>query len=611
MLLLALVIASLMPVAAYAQSAPETPTDLWTQSVTLANEGDLQAANEALQHLLEVSASRGILRLTEFANAAAGLARSARDDGNGALSGWALDAARRLDPTSPDVRFAAADLASAQHNWGSVAGPLVRGIVNVFRNYSSSVISLSDFMLVLTFALVLVASALALTLLLAYGRCAAHDFRELFARKTRVGTATVLAFGALFLPIFLWLHPFALVPFWLMLFFAYGSPSERTVIVIALIALMLSPIVIDWSAYKIAGTENAIVDATDATLSHRYDPTAIQRIRDLASVVPENSRVQLILGSLLLQEGDSRDALIHFQKAAELDPLHAGTRLNIGNIHFLNEDFQAASVAYEKASQLDPEMAIAYYNDSVAAGEQYDFDRQGQRLELAKKADRSRIEKILAHPPASKIVNYAMPLDEAWSLASQLARNNDVRELFGQYAMFDPVRSAANPITIGSLLALVLGVGIWSRRRKNGVAGACVKCGRTFCYRCKSARESATYCTQCIHIYLKRDGVASEAKRRKVAEVQSYQKSGLQARKLMATLLPGSARILDGATFRGVLTLTFFLLFVVTAFFVGRLAPIATPANTMQLVLRLFSIIVALILWFAGTIPVYRQKVAG
>lgn len=608
---IAILLGTVFTSGALAQTASESLPDLWSQSVTLATEGNLAAASDALQHLLESSASRGIRRLPSFAEAAASLAQSGREKGNAALSGWALDAARRLDPFSPDVRFAAVDLAASQHNWGSIPTPLARGILNTVRDYSSSVISGADFILSLIIALALAAAALAIALIVGHGRPAAHDLRELFAKRTRAGTATVLAFAVLFLPIFLWVSPLALIPFWLMLFFAYGSGGQRVLIVISLVVLAITPVVADWTAYRIAGTENAIVEAAEADLSGSYRPSTIQRMRDITSVVPDDARVQLLLGNLLLQEGNTRDAMIHYQRSAEIDPSRAGTQLNIGDIHFLNEDYPAASAEYDQAAKLDPRMAIAYYNQSVAAGEQYEFDRQGQQLEQAKKVDRSAIERILADPPSRKIVVYRMPLSEAWALASTLAKNNDVRELFGQYAHFDLVGSALNPVTLGCLIALVLAFALWGRMKKNGVANACVKCGRTFCYRCKASRESATYCTQCIHIYLKRDGVALEAKTRKMNEVQGYQRSSLRARKILTTFLPGTANILDGSVFRGSLILTLFLLFIVIAVLVGGLAPIATPAAVMRTILRVVSIALAVIVWLIGTIPVYRQQVAG
>jgi hypothetical protein len=106
-------------------------------------------------------------------------------------------------------------------------------------------------------------------------------------------------------------------------------------------------------------------------------------------------------------------------------------------------------------------------------------------------------------------------------------------------------------VTLGALVTILLALAVWLKRRRSGFAGACIKCGRTFCHRCKSARESATYCTQCIHIYLKRDGVSLDTKRKKLEEVSDHH-AGMQRRnKLFATFLPGSAQVLEGRTTAG------------------------------------------------------------
>ncbi|HUO85379.1 MAG TPA: hypothetical protein VM534_09725, partial [Thermoanaerobaculia bacterium] len=172
-------------------------------------------------------------------------------------------------------------------------------------------------------------------------------------------------------------------------------------------------------------------------------------------------------------------------------------------------------------------------------------------------------------------------------------------------------QSLANPLTVEALTALILAILLLMVRRKGGMAGTCVKCGRTFCPRCKSSRESATYCTQCIHIYLKRDGVSLDTKKRKMEEVQGYQASTVRNRKLLTTLLPGTASLLAGSPWAGFLILVAFLLFVMIALLTGRLAPIATPADTMQLVLRITAIVLAVAVWLATSIPVYRQRATG
>jgi hypothetical protein len=135
------------------------------------------------------------------------------------------------------------------------------------------------------------------------------------------------------------------------------------------------------------------------------------------------------------------------------------------------------------------------------------------------------VERLLAHPPPQKIVMYRMPVDVAWQMSEELARTGKAHDVYGSFATFAPGRSIRNPLTVGALAALLIAIAIWARRRGAGFAGKCIKCGRTFCHRCKSAHESATYCTQCIHIYLKRDGVSLDTKRSKLADVQRYQAS--------------------------------------------------------------------------------------
>ncbi|MGZ8797253.1 MAG: hypothetical protein ACXW2F_07895, partial [Thermoanaerobaculia bacterium] len=177
------------------------------------------------------------------------------------------------------------------------------------------------------------------------------------------------------------------------------------------------------------------------------------------------------------------------------------------------------------------------------------------------------------------------------------------------YAYFDPVVSALNPVTLGALASVLFAVIIWTSRRGRGFAGSCIKCGRTFCHRCKSGRESTTYCTQCIHIYLKRDGVALATKRAKLDEVSDHI-AGMQRRnRLFATFLPGSAQVLEGRAQAGVIGMLLFFIFVATAVLTGRLAPALGPvALTAQLAVRSLAIALAVITWLVMSVPVYRRR---
>lgn len=608
MIALAAVLCAAAPSTLHAQVNVETLQDVWMEALRLANAGNLEGASGNLERVRSLSAQLGVPYYPLYAKSAAGLARQAQLEGNEELENWASAAALELDPTSPEVAFTLADVARHDSNWGGAATHLLSGIKNLFLKYTSSMTARADLLISIVIAVLVFAAATSLLLTIRYGRQIIHDLRELLSRKFSPGTSTVIAFALLFLPVFLWLHPIWLMPYWLILSFGYGSVRERTLIGILLVAIAVVPIVSAWSAYRLAGVRTAVVQASELVHQRAYDPEVSARLSELLQVMSEEPRLHLLIGNLALIEGNQNQSLIHYQRAAELDDTFAGAHLNIGNIHFLNGDFPAATVQYERAAELEPDMVAAYFNASVVAGESFNFERQAEQLERAKQAGRSQADALLKNPPIRKVHVYKLPYGEVWELVEETGENPAAQQLFGNYATFDIGKVLVHPLSAGALVALIVALLLWMKRRRGGFAGSCVKCGRTFCHRCKSARESATYCTQCIHIYIKRDGVLSEAKQRKMNEVQHYHKGRLRHRKLLSSLMPGAGQLMEGATVLGAIYLLLFVLFVVIAVLTGHLAPIASPAETMQLALRTVAIVAAVIIWIIAVIPIYRTK---
>jgi tetratricopeptide (TPR) repeat protein len=386
---------------------------------------------------------------------------------------------------------------------------------------------------------------------------------------------------------------------------------ERIAIVVLLLLVALLPIATTAAANRIAGIDSPVVQAAISSARQSYDPEALRRLQELNAVVPNNATVHVLLGNLQTFEGANDQAEVHYRRAIELRRDYAGAFVNLGNLQFLDNDFQPAMTQYERAEQLDPNLAIAYFNHAVAAGDTFKFDLQKTMIGRAREADRSLIERFTRNPPPQKIVAYHPPLSEAWAVTRAVSKNKAARSLFGNYSNFDPMRAALSSITIGALVSLLLALALWAIRRRPGFANACIKCGRTFCPRCKSARESTTYCTQCIHIYLKRDGVSLDTKRQKLEEVSDYQTAVTRRNRIFTTFLPGSAQMLEGRVIRGILGLFFFALFVAIAVFVGRLAPALGPiAEVAQMIVRIAAIAGAVLLWFFMSLPVYRRRSA-
>ncbi|MGZ5440772.1 MAG: tetratricopeptide repeat protein [Thermoanaerobaculia bacterium] len=584
------------------------PRDIWPQATAAAREGDLDTATKKKNELQATGRTYGIRTFPVYAAGASAWSRKVSKE-QPELAKWAEQASRELDGRSPAVAFSEADRAQQTKGWGAAVPLALQGFPRVFGNYRTTVLSRADLLIVAAAAVAITAIVLALALFIRYGRSMAHDFRERLSTRFSGGSVSVLAFALLFLPVFLWLGPVWLAFYWFAIFFGYSGWPERAAIVVVLILVALLPVFVDLASHWIAGVDSPVVIAAISSADQAYQPDALRRLQELIAVVPDDATLHVLMGNLLAFEGLDDQALVHYKRAVQLRPRYAGAHVNIGNLHFLNNEFQAAMTEYEKAAQHDSNLATAFYNHSAAAGETYRFDLQAQMLDKARGADRAFVERTTRNPPPQKFVMYKPPIAEAWEVSERMAARPAARALFGNYSSFDPLRSLSNPISIGAVASLGLALLLFVVRRRSGWANECIKCGRTFCPRCKSARESTTYCTQCIHIYLKRDGVSLDTKRKKLEEVTDHQSGMTLRNRIFTTFLPGSAQMLEGRTTRGVVGVFLFALFVVVALLVGRLGPALGPtAEVAQTLVRLAAIVMAVLVWIFLSLPVYRRR---
>ncbi len=607
LVLLLVVWACLGSLAARAGELP--PRDIWPQATSAADAGNLEAAAKKTSELTEVGKANGIKAFPLYAVSAAAMSRQAAKQGNKTVADWGARAAATLDPNSSAVAFMGAD-AAAESSWGSALPLAMRGFGNIFHNYRSRLLSRADLLITILLAIGLTMAIVAIALFVRYGRAMAHDFRELLSGRIHGGSVSVLAFALLFLPIFLWLGPVWLVFYWFIIFFGYAKTGERILIVVMALLIAAAPLALDLTSHWIAGVDSPVVMSAIAGEERSYQPDALRRMQELVNIVPDDAVLHLLIGNLYLHDGDEQQASQHYQRSVELHD-SAGAHVNLGNLHFFNNDFATAVTEYNKAETLDPHLAIAYYDDSIALGELYKFDQQAQRLDQAKKIDPNHIERISSDSLGQKVVLYRPPIPQAWTVSSDIARRGVARSLFGNYAWFDPSESVRNPLTLGALLTIILAPLIFFKRRRAGFAGSCIKCGRTFCLRCKSAHESATFCTQCIHIYLKRDGVSMATKRAKLEEVSEHQEGILARNRWLATFLPGSAQLIEGHTVAGTIAAFVFVFFVSLSVLTGRLAPVLAPGDVARTLVRIAAIIVAVVLWLFITLPIYRRRVVG
>src|SRR5439155_18615140 len=115
-----------------------------------------------------------------------------------------------------------------------------------------------------------------------------------------------------------------------------------------------------------------------------------------------------------------------------------------------------------------------------------------------------------------------------------------------QYRSYRLANALGVPLLPGILVAIGAAVLVDRlRARGHGYSSECQKCGRTFCRLCKPVGESTLLCSQCVHVYLKKDGVAIETKLQKVEEVKRRRWLEEKLRMAANVVLPGASAFLD------------------------------------------------------------------
>jgi hypothetical protein len=108
------------------------------------------------------------------------------------------------------------------------------------------------------------------------------------------------------------------------------------------------------------------------------------------------------------------------------------------------------------------------------------------------------------------------------------------------------------PFVAGALLLFGSGFGSW--RLKNGTATSCLRCGRVFCPRCQPGRRGEL-CSQCHHIFVKKEGVDARVRVQKMGEIKSWHRL-LRIRPIVcAVFAPGGGHLSSGRFWPGLLLL--------------------------------------------------------
>ncbi len=511
-----------------------------------------------------------------------------------------LRMALSLDPKCSEARFALAKSAWEAGGYWSAFGNFARGWIDMSMDplrgeeLWSSIVGWALISLILSGVLGLLLQTVRFLPELV------HDAFELGRVLFSRANAMIFACVAVALPVFAGLGPVWLLAYLFSLVWIYLPGREKVLFgVLWLVVALAVPALDVWQALALREPP-AIERAARLLEDGVVDPVAAEELltleEDLRGVAPYH----MLAGEMLHLIGDSIGASQEFKRAALAAPRDPLPHLWLGNLALEDGDVRVAIQQYRRAVQKSPSLGIAYFNLSVALDQDHLFSEADEARSRAVELGVQSVEHTERDVDG---LHLAYPVDVRM-LVDRLERKIPQ----GRERLMRPTgpgielkKSLGSPWTLAFLSTGLMGLILWwARRRWMWVAQTCSRCGKVFCPQCKSSNESATYCTQCISVFLTRGAVSIDQQAAKVEQIRRRERWQTILRRGASATLMGSGDLLKGRPLRAVVML-FIAVFCLTGVFgwVPLLAePVMCPAGAG--VLRAVLVVVLAVVWIGS-----------
>lgn len=212
--------------------------------------------------------------------------------------------------------------------------------------------------------------------------------------------------------------------------------------------------------------------------------------------------------------------------------------------YHLNQKEEAAK-AFEKALGLLPKSPEVLVNQSVLAFEKLDTLTGAGKQDEARKADPVAFERLMAvNSTQPRPRTFPLPLPDSAERSQALASSLGMSSAWSHRLKF--------PGILLGVLGPLAGVGLFMRRLRQSVGAAhptqCVRCGEPFH---TTDSPDPNVCPKCHHLFVLRDGLHQESRKKKIDEVGVFQAGQRRIHRLLLVLLPGCDVAFLGNTLEG------------------------------------------------------------
>jgi len=411
-----------------------------------------------------------------------------------------------------------------------------------------------------------------LTLALRYRRLFRYLWEEPLLRR-RIDNRLVALLGALLVawPVMLGMDPGVVAMLWLWLLAPFLLPPEFRITLFVL-ALQLAHPALRLAEPLVAGRPGASI----VRLQMQPQPLPMDP-RAWAALAPGDQTYLKGWHELQMQDWTQAEATFKSIIASHPDPGPVWN--NLGVARYQIGDVAGAQACFERAAALLPASAEVLINQSVVAFKQMNSPLGTDKLTQAGRVDPDGYTRILAAQHALREQRtFAIPLPDSPQRTGAMAA--------GEPPPPSPVAGLEDPVLLfGLILPLAALLGVLLRVRgslSQSHPSQCVRCGDPF--HTTDSGDPAV-CSRCHHLFILKDGLHGESRKKKVDEVAIFQRSQRWLHRFLLVLLPGADKCFIGDTASGFLEFGFFCCAAGIVLAMGRAVRypgeiLADPAST-------------------------------
>jgi hypothetical protein len=397
----------------------------------------------------------------------------------------------------------------------------------------------------------------ALTMALRYRNVLRHLWEEPLKRNGQSPLVTALI-GALILagPVILGLDPIVAAILWLFLLAPFLLAPEVKVTVFILLLQLVHPALGFLEPWAAREPQPSVLKLQ---MQPQVQPVPASALRFL----PPSDQA-FLRGWSQLQSREWKAAEATFQELVGRHPDQAEVLNNLGVAKSQSGDAAGADKTFDLALLAGPKMEVLL-NQSILAFNRLDTALGASKRDEAQAASPEGYALLIALNDAQKDVRtYPMPLPDTPQRVQALMDAAGGPKEVGTIHLTQPAFLVA-------LLLPILGLIAFLARVRASVRMAhptqCVRCGEPFH---TTDSPDVEVCPKCHHLFVLRDGLHAENRRKKLDEVADHQQATRWIHKSLIVLLPGCDLAFLGETREGLLEFLPFCLAVGMVLATGR-----------------------------------------